>query len=58
MDPSLAAVVSTSSVTLAAALVAGLLLTSAVRSLEAAKASLEGSVRTMSESAQDVMEKF
>jgi hypothetical protein len=58
MQASLAALAATTAVTLLAIAVAWLLLASAIRSLEAARASLDGSVRTLRESAEDVMEKF
>lgn len=58
MQASLAARAATTAVTLLAIAVAWLLLASAIRSLEAARASLDGSVRTLRESAEDVMEKF
>jgi len=58
MDPSLAAVASTVAVTLIASSVAGLLFASAVRSLREAKSSLEGGMRTLGETAEDVMGKF
>jgi len=58
IDPSLAAVASTSAVTLLASLVAWVLFAGAIRSLEAARQSLGGGIRTLSETAEDVMEKF
>ena len=58
VDPPLAAVIAASVVTLTAALIAGLCFMSAVRSLKAARASLDGSVRTLRESAADIVEKF
>ena len=58
MDPSMAAVASTSAVTLLAIIVSGLLFASAVHSLRAAKLSFESSLRTLSEAAEDTMEKL
>lgn len=58
VDPPLASVIAASTVTLIAALIAWLLFMSAVRSLKAAQASLDGSVRTLTESAADIVEKF
>jgi hypothetical protein len=58
MEPSLAAAASTTAVTLIASLVAWLLFASAIRALEAARTSLESGMRTLGETAEDVMEKF
>jgi hypothetical protein len=58
VDPPLASVIAASTVTLIAALIAWLFFMSAVRSLKAARASLDGSVRTLTESAADIVEKF
>jgi len=58
IDPPAASVIAAASVTVIAALVAWILFASAIRSLRAARASLDDGVRTLSESAADVMEKF
>ena len=58
MEPSTAGVIATSSVTVVAALIALLLFASAVRSLRAARASLDHGMQTLAESAGNVMEKF
>jgi hypothetical protein len=58
VDPPLASVIAASTVTLIAAVIAWLFFLSAVRSLRAAQASLDGSVRTLTESAADIVEKF
>lgn len=58
VEPPVASVIAASAVTLTAALIAGLLFMSAIRSLKAAQASLDGSVRTLAESAADIVEKF
>ena len=58
VDPSLASVIAAGTVTFIAALFAWLFFASAVRSLRAAQASLDGSMRTLAESAADMVEKF
>ena len=58
IDPPAASVIAAASVTVIAALVAWILFASAIRSLRAARASLDDGVRTLSDSAADVMEKF
>ena len=57
-DAPAASVVAATSVTVIAALAAWILFASAIRSLRAARASLDDGVRTLSDSAADVMEKF
>jgi hypothetical protein len=58
IEPPIADVVATTSVTLVAVLIASLLFISAVHSLRAARASLDQGVQTLTESAANVMEKF
>lgn len=58
VDAPIASVIAATSVTVVAALIAWILFASAIRSLRAARASLDDGVRTLSDSAADVMEKF
>jgi hypothetical protein len=58
IDPPAASVIAAASVTVIAALAAWILFASAIRSLRAARASLDDGVRTLSDSAADVMERF
>jgi len=58
VDAPMASVMAATSVTVTAALSAWILFASAIRSLRAARASLDDGVRTLSDSAADVMEKF
>ena len=58
VDAPIASVIAASSVTVIAALIAWILFASAIRSLRAARTSLDDGVRVLSDSAADVMEKL
>ena len=58
VDAPIASVIAASSVTVIAALTAWILFASAIRSLRAARTSLDDGVRVLSDSAADVMEKL
>ena len=58
MLPALDALLAAGSVTVIAAFIAWILFASAIRSLRAARDSLDDGVRTLADSAADVMEKF
>jgi hypothetical protein len=58
VDAPVASVIAAGSVTVIAAFIAWILFASAIRSLRAARDSLDDGVRTLADSAADVMEKF
>ena len=58
VDAPIASAIAASSVTVIAALIAWILFASAIRSLRAARTSLDDGVRVLSDSAADVMEKL
>ena len=58
VDAPIASVIAASSVTVIAAVMAWILFASAIRSLRAARTSLDDGVRVLSDSAADVMEKL